>query len=385
MLFSRRRLLRLCPAALMQIPVMQMPAMQNSVHAGPSPVQAEAVAEGRLAKDGLAKLAMRTGLIFGSAAATSTLTDPKYRRLYVTETQSITTDWALKFDALRPNESDFNFEAADALIAFATTNGIQKRGHTLIWNENAPDWLKAKSAREKAMVFDAHIERVVQRYVGELQVWDVVNEPFWPGHRLPGGFRQGPWYEAFGPNYIKRALTLTAKYDPKVKLAINEAHTERSDELGLFNRAALLRLIDDLQHAGVPLHAVGLQGHLQPQWPHDDDGYVAFLHEIEARRLEIHITELDIDDSSLDSATKAVDLQAADRVHAYLSKVLTVSGVKSLNTWELADCYSWYRDPALLRKAPARRLPRPLPFDDLFQRKPMWAAIARALSERKLV
>ncbi len=334
--------------------------------------------------EGLAKIAERVGIIFGAAAARESLSDPNYRRLYLQETRSITTDYALKFDALRPSEAEYRFEDADALIGFATENGLQKRGHTLIWNENPPDWLKSKSKSERSRIFDAHIDKVVERYAGKLQVWDVVNEPFWPGHNLPGGFRAGPWYETFGPDYIKRALLRVAKIDKSVKLAINEAHTERSDELGQANRKAMLRLIDTLQQAGIPLHAIGLQGHLQPQFPSDDADYVRFLQAIAARKLEIHITEMDIDDTSLSAEPLVRDREAAARVYAYLSKVLSVPAVKMLCTWELSDRYSWYRDPAILRTLPAGYLPRPLPFDDRMARKPMWDAIAWALKERKL-
>ncbi|MBY0612792.1 MAG: endo-1,4-beta-xylanase [Beijerinckiaceae bacterium] len=333
--------------------------------------------------EGLAQIAARAGITFGAAAARETLTDTGYRRLYTQETRSITTDYALKFDALRPSESEFRFEGADALIAFATENGLQKRGHTLIWNENAPDWLKAKSKAEKARVFDEHIDKVTERYVGKIDVWDVVNEPFWPGHRLPGGYRQGPWYDTFGPDYVKRALIRVGKIDKTVKIAINEAHTERSDELGQANRKGMLRLIDEVQHAGAPLHAIGLQGHLQPQFPFDDDGYVAFLQDIAARKLEIHITEMDVDDTSFTSSIADRDRDVAARVYAYLSKVLAVPQVTMLSTWELSDLYSWYRDPDILKKAAIRRLPRPLPFDDRMERKPMWKAIAQALAERK--
>ena len=334
--------------------------------------------------EGLGTLAARAGIVFGSAVADDIRRDAGYRRLYLAETRSITTDWALKFDALRPGENEYRFETADALIGFATENGLRARGHTLIWNENLPDWLRSKSRAERARAFDEHIDRVVEHYSGRIDVWDVVNEPFWSGHGLPGGYRQGIWYETFGPAYVKRALLRVAKVDSKVRLAINEAHTERSDELGLANRRGMLRLIDEVQQAGVPLHAIGLQGHLQPQYPSDDDSYVAFLNEIAARKLDIHITELDIDDKSLSSGVLDRDREAAARVYRYLGKVLTVANVSMISTWELSDLYSWYRDPELLKRAGDKRLPRPLPFDDRMERKPMWTAIAKALTERRL-
>ena len=126
-----------------------------------------------------------------------------------------------------------------------------------------------KRAEKVRPVLDAYIDEVVARYRGRLQSWDVVNEPFWPGHRAPGGFRLGPWYDAFGADYVRRAFVRAAQADPKTKLVLNEAQTERDDEVGLAVRAGLLKLVADLKHAGVKLDVVGLQGHLQPQYPHD--------------------------------------------------------------------------------------------------------------------
>ena len=110
----------------------------------------------------------------------------------------MTTDTALKFDFLRPSAQKFNFEPADKILAFADAHQIPLRGHTLVWNENAPQWLKGLSGHEIERVFDAHIEKVASRYAGRLHSWDVVNEPFWPLHDKPGGYRDGPWLDGDG-------------------------------------------------------------------------------------------------------------------------------------------------------------------------------------------
>jgi endo-1,4-beta-xylanase len=333
-------------------------------------------------KDSLASIAAKSGIIYGASAARELFMDESYRRLYARETKSITTDYALKFDALRPNETDYQFEGADALIQFATENKLQKRGHTLVWNENAPAWLLKKSSVQTLKIMDEHIDKVAARYKGKIDVWDVVNEPFWPGHNAKGGFRKGVWYDKLGTDYIARALIRTAKIDPNAQLAINEAHTERSDELGMAIRAGIIRLIDDLQHKGVPLHAIGLQGHLQPQFASNDKGFVEFLQQIEARKLDIHITELDIDDSSYVGSVSERDKQSALRIYDFLSHVLSVKNVKMIISWQLSDRYSWYSDLTIMKQSGAQRAPRPLPFDADMERKPIWHAMKRAFEER---
>lgn len=330
----------------------------------------------------LGELAARAGLQFGASIAGEALSDAGYRRLYLEHARILTSDLALKFAILRPDRGAPRYEDADALVAFAAANKMPFRGHCLIWNESNPDWIKSLGKAEMAELLDRHVDATVRRYKGRVHSWDVVNEPFWPDHGAPGGYRNGPWHNALGPGYIARALRIAAAADPSAKLVVNEAFTERGDALGLAARAGMLRLIDDLRKQDVPLHAIGLEAHLQPQFKSDDDGFVRFLKEIAGRGLDIYLTELDIDDASLPRDIGLRDKVAAARVGAFLQRALSVPAVKVLECWQLSDRYSWYADPSMLRARAAGDLPRPLPFDRYFTRKPMYDAIANALRAR---
>ncbi len=308
--------------------------------------------------------------------------DPAYGNLYRAQTKLITTDLALKFDAIRWHEGPWDFAEADRLLAFARANHQQLRGHTLIWNENAPPWLQRKSARELRYIFDEHIDRVAGRYAGKLHSWDVVNEPFWPGHEQNGDYRNGPWLRAFGPSYVKRAFLRTAKADPATRLVLNEAHCERNDLVGQKIRANLLHLVDELLDAGVPLEAVGLQAHLQPNKPYDDQLFGDFLGKLHERGLNIYISEFDIDDSAYNGSRQRRDRLVARRTYRFFSTVLKIPSVKAVICWQLSDRYSWYTGLAREQK---KRLPRPLPFDRHLRPKPAFDAMVRAFSERRPV
>ena len=275
------------------------------------------------------------------------------------------------------------FDAPDRLLKFCFDNKLPMRGHCLIWNEWVPQWIKAMSTEERRTFFDRYIEEVVGRYAGQLHSWDIVNEPFWPGHKAPGGYRVGPWYDAFGTGYIRRAYERAALVDKKSKFVLNEAHSERDDEVGLAVRAGLLRLVDELQHAGVPLHAVGLQGHLQPRYPHDHARFADFLHALAERKIDIYITEFDVRDNTFPDDIPTRDAMIADTAEKFLNNVLKVSAVKMVIAWELADNYSFYTDAAKKKDSLAGRLPRPLPFDAQYQKKPLWFAMARAFQNAK--
>ena len=331
----------------------------------------------------LGEIGARNGFLFGSAAAGEIDNDVLYRDLYVAQTRLVTTDVALKIGAIAPQPGPKHFESADRLLAFCNQHRIAMRGHCLVWNEWNPDWVKNMTKAERQAYFDSYIEEVVARYIGKLQSWDVVNEPFWPGHNAPGGFRIGPWYDAFGPDYIRRAFQRAAQVDPHTKLVLNEAQTERDDALGLAVRAGLLKLVADLKQSGVKLDAVGLQGHLQPQYPHDPGRFNEFLHKLADLGVDIYITEFDVCDDAFPDDIAARDAAVARTAQQFLEPTLRHPAVKALVAWELADNHSFYRSMAKSKNPLSTRLPRPLPYDDQYKPKPLWATIAQALENAR--
>jgi len=341
--------------------------------AGPSAAPAKAT---------LGAIAQQAGIVFGTSIAADTLENPAQASLYLEQARIFTVDWALIFDHLRPEAGLFLPGDAEAILAFAAPAGIPVHGHALAWNESRPEWLMALSRAEKQKALDRHVDETVGYFAGRLPSWNVVNEPFWPGHGLIGDFRGGPWLQAFGPDYVSRAFKRAQAADPKARLVLNEAMTEVWNEDGARIRAGLLKLVDTLQQNGVRLDAVGLQGHLDPGRPFDDAGFADFLHQLSERKIDIMITELDVDDSSFPDDIQARDAAVAARYRAFLSAALSVPAVETVITWQLADSASWYEHAAREADPDAKRLPRPLPYDADFQAKPAVDAIVEALKSR---
>src|SRR2546423_8177770 len=186
------------------------------------------------------------------------------------------------------------------------------------------------SPAERRTFFDGYVDEVVGRYAGMLPPWDIVTEPFWPGHRASGGYRLGPWHDAFGPDYVRRAFERAAKADPRTKLVLNEAHTEREDEVGRGIRTGLLRLVAELRDAGVALHAVGLQGHLQPRHPHDPAKFAEFVEALAQHKVDIYISEFDVQDETFPDDVAARDAMVAETAEKFLTNVLRIPAVKAL-------------------------------------------------------
>ena len=350
--------------------------------AGVVPLAPTSRAFGLSSEAGLKDHAQRAGMIYGAAVGAENWAVPECRSMYEREARIVTTDLELKFAVLRPAQDVFNFAPADLVVNGARSSGMLVRGHTLIWNENNGDWLNRCSSREVERIFDEHIERVVSRYAGKIHTWDVVNEPFWPDHGELGGYRRGPWYNALGPGYIQRALKRVRSIDKSVKLCVNEANAENDSQWGITTRPCFARLIQQLRHDGTPLDAAGLQCHLQPDWPHDYGRLADYMRNLAASKIDIHVTEFDVNDKTFPAPISERDRAVAAEATSFMDAVLPVPELTMFITWELSDRWSFYYRDAVEKNPLAKRFPRPLPLDVDLQRKPFWAAMTRAFDKR---
>ena len=54
----------------------------------------------------------------------------------------MTPEGGLYWENIRPTKQEFKFDYPDRVLAFADANGIEMRGHTLVWYGAMPDWTK---------------------------------------------------------------------------------------------------------------------------------------------------------------------------------------------------------------------------------------------------
>jgi len=330
----------------------------------------------------LGALAAAKGLLLGASYAVHESDRPHgalYDALYAREMRAITSELELKLGVLRPDPGTLDFGPADRLFAFSEANRLAVRGHTLIWNDGNPPWIKALGQSEAARLLDSHIEAVLARYRGRAFAWDVVNEPIAPWDNEPGNLRAGPFLRAFGEDYIARSFRIARAAEPGAKLALNEAFTETADERGEIYRTSFMALLRRLKDQGTPIDAIGLQCHLSSQKRYDFARFRAFVEEIAAMGYEIHITELDVDDTAFPRPLQTRDARVAALYRDFLAAILPVRAVTVLTFWQLADHTSWLHYDAVAKLPNATRRPRPLPFDEAFSPKAAYHAVAAAL------
>lgn len=323
-----------------------------------------------------AKSSMGAGnpIPYGAAVRSDALAaDASYCDAVTANCQLVVPESELKWLELRPTPNEYRFERADAIIDFARQNGIEVRGHTLAWYGALPKWTEEIATRADAeRELTDHIETVVSRYKGAIPSWDVINEPLadWP--ESASSLRPSIWARRLGADYLRIALETTAAVDTDARLVINEYDVEFAGPRFAARRKALIELLRSLRDRGVPLHAVGLQGHLFADRAIDRDGLQAMLAEINALQLEVWITELDVIDYELPGRIGERDALVAGIASRFLDAVCEVARPRAILTWGLSDRYTWV--PTYFKRRDG--MPnRPLPLDAELKRKPLFDVI----------
>jgi len=334
------------------------------------------------------------GLLFGAAVvpqlldvdgfAAGTTTD-SYTRLFASQAGILVAENAMKWGGLRPSADKFDFTQADRMIRFAALAGQSVRGHNLCWHQGIPAWLKARANKENArQILTQHIQTVAGHFRGKLQSWDVVNEAINPSDGLPGGLRKTMWLDLIGPDYIELAFRTAAAADPDAKLTYNDYNIELDTSEQTAKRDAVLALLRRFKEKGVPIHALGVQSHLEASGPVAGKGLQHLIREGAKMGLEIFVTEMDVNTHAVPGDAAAQDAAVAKVYRDYLRLVLAEPNVPIVLTWGLDSGHSWLNNPhGDQSRRPDGARERPLPFDDDLQPTTAFLAIREAIDRAR--
>jgi len=132
--------------AVLSLPLMVVPASAGPVHDHHPAPHSNAKSE-RL------RWAAPDGFYIGSAVAGGGhhleqdypdpfTSDRRYRRILAHQFNSVTPENQMKWEFIHPEPDSYDFDMADAIVAFAERNRQDVRGHTLLWHSQNPDWLE---------------------------------------------------------------------------------------------------------------------------------------------------------------------------------------------------------------------------------------------------
>jgi len=268
---------------------------------------------------GLGALAQQSGRFFGASLTSFDLQeDNAYLHLLKDQCSVWVPEWQLKWGALVHDKvTEPDVAPVDAIVAAAKRFGKRVRGHVLIWHEHLPDFVANLSSPEDWDRYVApHILSVAGHYRNNIFQWDVVNEAIEPRDGGANLMRRTPFYKMLGPDYVAEAFRLAAEAAPNARLYLNDYDVTYDESWQEKRRTGVLRLLDNLITAGVPIHGFGLQSHLNTKYAFSEKVYRQFIAELEAMGLEIAMTEFDVReaDTAGDRDIAARRQRAADEV-----------------------------------------------------------------------
>ena len=198
----------------------------------------------------------------------------------------------MKWEIIQPEPGHYDFTLADRYVEFGVSNKMFIIGHNLVWQNQTPDWV-FQDQRGQPVSRDVllqrmreHIFTVVGRYKGRIKGWDVVNEAL----AGDGGLsKDSRWLKIIGSDYIEKAFQYAHEADSHAELYYNDYSIETGSK-----HDGALALIRKLKSKGIPIHAVGMQGHYNLDWPTNADLKNA-IDGFSKLGVKVMITELDVD------------------------------------------------------------------------------------------
>jgi endo-1,4-beta-xylanase len=295
----------------------------------------------------LGAAAAQSGRYYGTAISNGKLGDSAYTTIAAREFNMVTPENELKIDATEPNQNQFNFTAGDSIYNWATSHGMQMRGHTLAWHSQQPGWMQSMSGTTLRNAMINHIQKVMAHYVGKLAAWDVVNEAF-----NEDGSRRNSNLQQTGNDWIEVAFRTADAVEPGVKLCYNDYNIENATYA---KTVAVLNMIKDFKARGVPIDCVGLQTHMTggSSLP---SNFLTTLQNFAAAGVDVALTEADV--------TNADPTQYANMTNACLA----VSRCIGITVWGVRDSDSW------------RSGESPLLFDGSGNKKAAYTSVLNALN-----
>jgi endo-1,4-beta-xylanase len=194
-----------------------------------------------------------------------------------------------------------------------------------------PSYVKDLDSNQLKEIFESHILTIIKRYQSSVFVWDVVNEAI----NSDGTPRKSIWLKHLGADYIKDAFILAHLVNPKAKLFYNDYDLTMPGPK--FNSA--YELVKDLLKKKIPIHGIGLQMHLRPDFKQSEEGLRLVIQKFSELGLEVHLTEIDI---AIATPSSLNDREVQAKTFKFIGSICSeFPSCTSLSLWGLNDSASW--------------------------------------------
>lgn len=295
----------------------------------------------------------------------------------IEEYNTIVLENYMKMSFILPgNEpSDIHSLTVEELKATLTTRNIErflgnndwadlrKRGHAMIWFNQAPGWLNAAGpAWTGQQVFDfsrKYIMALGQVCGDRVDEWDVINEAI--SDQSPGGQREwrgGTWYrrandgsmtdwgEATYENYIKMLFVWAREAQPQARLYYNDYSIEHFSTSSASKNHFMRDKFKALKDCGAPIDGIGFQSHFVLSDMVSSNGTVnqGFIDAVETSMTDLAAAGLDVVISELDIRicnNSRPEAYQESAFREFSEMALSQPNCRELLVWGLRDEDSW--------------------------------------------
>ena len=239
------------------------------------------------------KEVFKNDFYMGTAINSATFADNNQPllNLIAREFNSITMANAFKWESIHPKVQQWDWQIPDQFIKYGTQHGMYRVGHVLVWHSQVPDTVftdtnnQPLTKNKLVKKMENHIHTVVSRFRGKIQAWDVVNEAI----DEDKGWRNSLWYKIIGEKYMEYAFQFAHQADSQCHLIYNDYNMHLPGK-----RKFLVDVINKYKKSKIPIHGIGMQGHVGLNFP-DLDQFEQSIIAYADLGLRVHITELDVD------------------------------------------------------------------------------------------
>jgi endo-1,4-beta-xylanase len=243
----------------------------------------------------------------------------------------ITPGNAGKWGSVEAVRDQMSWTELDTAYAFAKSNHIPFKLHTLVWGQQQPAWLAQLSSAEQLEELEEWMTALAARYPS-VDLIDVVNEPL---HAPPGYAAALGGAGATGWDWVVSAFEMARAHFPNAELLLND--------YSVLTMAGTtqdyLKIVKVLSDRGL-IDGIGEQGHFYERAP-ELSVLSANLGALAATGLPLYISELDL--------SFADDAQQANRMRDLFSMFWSHPSVVGITHWGFRQGNMWQPDAYLVR------------------------------------
>lgn len=256
-----------------------------------------------------------------------------------------------------------NFSACSNIVQYCIKNNLKMRYHTLVWQNQTPDWFfykdydTDKELADKELMkqrMENYINQVISyfdtNYPGLIYAVDVVNEAFNGEGEYKVKETDNKWYEVLGSDYVYYAFLYSRKALDN-SATMKETALVYNDYNMLFKEKTVAEGLENIfKDNGANVHdyvdAIGFQGHIDTNV--NVSQYTRIMKIYSDLGYEVQVTELDIGIPKVKVGTKPSRQQyilQGEYARTLMESIMDLKeegcNISSVTLWGINDANSW--------------------------------------------